>query len=138
MSDTGLPRKERLRSKRIIEYLFSEGQSLFRHPVKLVYAQVDDTSVPVQVAVSVPKGLHKLAVTRNALKRRMREAYRRNKISLSLQPGKNPVHLVCMYIYVGKEVADYRKIERAIRFLNREAAKRFNLIIPILCLSTSL
>jgi ribonuclease P protein component len=126
MSDTGLPRKERLRSKRIIQYLFSEGQSLFRHPVKLVYAQVDDAAVPVQIAVSVPKRIHKLAVTRNTLKRRLREAYRRNKISISRIPGENPIHLVCMYIYVGNEVADYQRIERAIRFLNREVAKRFN------------
>ena len=128
MRDTSLPKKERLRSKRIIDHLFSEGKSLFRHPIKLVYTSVEHGDVPVQFAVTVPKRLHKLATTRNTLKRRIREAYRRNKISLANLSDENSVHFVCMYIYVGKEVADYHKIERAMRYLNREVAKKFNLI----------
>ena len=128
MRDTSLPKKERLRSKRIIDHLFSEGRSLFRHPIKLVYTSVEDGDAPVQFAVSVPKRLHRLATTRNTLKRRIREAYRKNKISLPNQSHEKSVHFVCMYIYVGKEIADYHKIERAMRFLNREAAKKFNLI----------
>lgn len=59
-----------------------------------------------RLLISVPKRHFKRAVKRNLLKRRIREAYRRNKPTL-------PIDI--MLIYLPAEVLDYASIEAAIR-----------------------
>ena len=69
---------------------------------------------PVSMAVSVPKRLFKRAVDRNLLKRRIREAYRLNKLDLyALLQGKDQkLNLVIQYKHQKK--ASYQIIEEAL------------------------
>lgn len=81
-------KEERLCSKRSIEDLFANGSSFVLFPFRVVYRIERDalgSSAPVQVLFSVPKRRFKKAVTRNLLKRRMREAYRLQKGSFYAQ-----------------------------------------------------
>ena len=63
----------------------------------------------------VPKRQFKKAHDRNLLKRRMREAYRLNKLNFYQQLSTANVKVVCAFIYVGKKQEEYITIEKAIK-----------------------
>ncbi len=70
-------KEEKLTSVIRIQEIFDKGTVLFIHPLKIYYLPND---CPYnRVLITVPKRLHKKAVSRNLLKRRIREAYRLNK-----------------------------------------------------------
>lgn len=66
-----------------------------------------------QVAFSVSKKGFKNAVTRNLLKRRMREAYRKNKYLLYNQLEKTDANIAFIVVYRQNTVAGYPEIEKA-------------------------
>lgn len=71
-------------------------------------------SSPSQIAISVPKKVIKLAVTRNLIKRRIREAYRRNKHALYRILDSEKNHLVFILIYNKHFALDYPVIEKSV------------------------
>ena len=74
------PKKERLKSKTTIGLLFSEGKSVSKYPLRLVYRQAEvDAAEKIKMGVSVSKKYFKRAVDRNYFKRVLRETYRLNK-----------------------------------------------------------
>ena len=105
---------ERLCSKKIIDKLFTEGKSIFIHPVKMVYLESSlPSNFPVQAAFTVPKRSFKKAVQRNLIKRRIKEAYRLNKTDFYQDLGDKKVAL--FFIYSAKTIAEYKEIEKAIK-----------------------
>jgi ribonuclease P protein component len=107
-------KQERLCSKKVIEKLFSEGESFLSYPLKIIYLH---TALPlngnVQVGFSVSKRNFKKAVQRNLIKRRMRETYRLNQYLLTESGNGNS--LAIFFIYIGKEIFDYKTIEQAMK-----------------------
>lgn len=78
--DFTFSKQEKLKHKKLIETLFSEGKSVTVFPLRIVFLENDhDGSKPLQVSFSVPKRLIKRAVDRNRIKRQLRESYRLNK-----------------------------------------------------------
>lgn len=74
------PKSEKLKSKNTIDLLFSEGRSVARFPLRLVYVPVDlKNGEKLKMGVSVSKRNFKKAVDRNYYKRILRETYRLNK-----------------------------------------------------------
>ncbi|MBK0369698.1 ribonuclease P protein component [Flavobacterium agrisoli] len=78
--DCTYPKKEHLKSKTAIGLLFTEGKSVSKFPLRLVYHTQSSSEKPeIKVGVSVSKRYFKKAVDRNYFKRVLRETYRLNK-----------------------------------------------------------
>ncbi|MFD1094528.1 ribonuclease P protein component [Salegentibacter chungangensis] len=94
-----LGKSEKLKSKKVIEELFTRGRSVKKYPVKLVYLPLSTTeeNIPTKSGFSVPKKIVKTAVKRNRIKRLMREAFRKNKY-LVAGPG-----YAFMFIYLSRD-----------------------------------
>lgn len=119
------PARERLKSKKLIDELFSKGESFFLYPfsVKRLTRPAPGSS---QFLVSVSKKKFKRAVDRNLIKRRVKEAFRLNKGKFFSQGEENPYFLIA-YIYIAKEIHDYRFIEsKLIESLKRLNSKQIN------------
>jgi ribonuclease P protein component len=74
------PKSEKLKSKNTIDLLFSEGKSVAKYPLRLVYVPIPlEKETKIKMGVSVSKKYFKHAVDRNHFKRILRETYRLNK-----------------------------------------------------------
>ncbi|AWK03586.1 ribonuclease P protein component [Flavobacterium crocinum] len=102
------PKNERLKSKTTIGLLFSEGKSVSKYPLRLVYRQAEENSEEqTKVGVSVSKKYFKKAVDRNYFKRVLRETYRLNK-HLLLDNLNQPYSI--MLFYQTKDRLSYEEI----------------------------
>jgi ribonuclease P protein component len=91
------PKEERLKSKIKIGLLFSDGQSVSKYPLRLVYFEgAVGTDAQTQMGVSVSKRNFKRAVDRNYFKRVLRETYRLNKAVL-LNDLEKPYSFMLFY-----------------------------------------
>ncbi|MBB4800901.1 ribonuclease P protein component [Flavobacterium nitrogenifigens] len=102
------PKNERLKSKTTIGLLFSEGKSVSKYPLRLVYRQAEENSEEgTKIGVSVSKKYFKKAVDRNYFKRVLRETYRLNK-HLLLDNLDQPYSI--MLFYQTKDRLSYEEI----------------------------
>lgn len=102
------PKNERLKSKTTIDLLFSDGKSVSKYPLRLVYRQAEeDSNEKIKMGVSVSKKYFKKAVDRNYFKRVLRETYRLNK-HLLLDNIQQPYSL--MFFYQTKDKLSYEEI----------------------------
>lgn len=102
------PKSEKLKSKNTIDLLFSEGKSVAKYPLRLVYVEGDfGENIPLKIGVSVSKKHFKLAVDRNYFKRVLRETYRLNK-HLILENIEKPYAI--MFLYQSKDRLTYEEI----------------------------
>ncbi|MFZ6053138.1 ribonuclease P protein component [Halocola ammonii] len=122
------PKKERLKSRKAIEALFSDGQKIKSFPVMLFWNKGHhDCGHPLKVGVSVSKRKVRKAVHRNRIKRLMREAYRLNKSKLeTFLSENNEQHLDVMFIYADKEMPTFADIEPKIKRLLDRLIKDLN------------
>jgi ribonuclease P protein component len=103
------PKKEKLKSKTTIDLLFSEGNSISKFPLRLVYVENKEPNTEqIKMGVSVSKKYFKKAVDRNYLKRVLRETYRLNKHIL-IDNLEKPYAF--MFFYQTKERLSYSEIE---------------------------
>ena len=105
---------ERLHGKKTIDRLFLQGNSFFLHPF-IVYHQIVPASgsAPVcAVLFSVGKKKFPHATQRNLLKRRMREAFRKNKHLLYPFTTARQCNLHLAFVYVKNDLLDYVRMEK--------------------------
>ncbi len=108
-------KKEKLKSKKLIDQLFSEGQSVSAFPLRLVYMQTRFSDhVIAKTGVSVSKRNFKTAVARNHIKRLLRESYRLNKASYF---NNITTQYAFMILYIGKEKPNLTQIETRMKLL---------------------
>ena len=107
---------ERLCSTKIISDLFENGNIFHSSLLKVVWG-ISPVSLPgpAQVTFSVSKRGFRLAVTRNLIKRRMREAYRKNKKVLYEHLVSVNIQIVLVVILKGIAVPDYQTIEKSMQ-----------------------
>ncbi|MDW8296149.1 MAG: ribonuclease P protein component [Raineya sp.] len=113
-----LPKSEILRSKKVIQELFQANSSFFyAYPLQIRWLQrtpenQESTLQPnfPQVLFVVSKKKIKKAVTRNLIRRRLREVYRKNKSNFSEKLSKIQYLAI---IYIAKEALPYKEIEKS-------------------------
>lgn len=103
------PNHQKLKSKTTIDSLFSEGKSVSKYPLRLVYVENTEPNAEViKMGVSVSKKYFKKAVDRNYFKRLLRETYRLNKAILL---ENNQKKYAFMFFYQTKDRLSYEEIE---------------------------
>jgi len=108
-------KSERLCSKKAIDSLFEKGISFYSYPFQIIWTKSSsDLPYPAQTAISISKRNIKSAVRRNLIKRRIREAYRKNKYRLYNFLETNKIYIVFIIIYKENKILDYHLIENAI------------------------
>ena len=107
---------ERLCSRKIITGLFGAGNVIYTPYFRVLWIKTDHKSpYPIQVAFMVPKKGFRHAVTRNLLKRRMREAYRKHKYILYDFLNSENISIALIVIFRKDKTADYSAMEPAVK-----------------------
>ena len=108
-------KKEKLKSKILIEKLFSEGKSVSSFPLRMVFIGTEfDEEIKAKCGVSVSKRNFKKAVDRILIKRLMREAYRLNK---NFYFNNITTQYALMILYIGNEKPMFEQINKAMKIL---------------------
>lgn len=109
-------KEERLNSKIIIEELFSEGRAFVKYPLRCSYITLtEQQGAEAQVLISIPKKRFKRANKRNLLKRKVREAYRLNKLPLMKYLKEKQLQIAIAFVYLPTEVMSYQDIEKGLK-----------------------
>lgn len=115
-----LGKNERLKSRKSIEQLFSEGKKFVLSPFRIHYLTGKFEKAPLQFGVGVSTKNFKKAVDRNRIKRLTKEAYRLQKTSLQKKLKEKNKQMNVFFIYTGKELPAYKEVfSKVILILNR-------------------
>lgn len=106
------PKNQKLKSKKTIDLLFSEGKSVSKYPLRLVFIESDygldmAKNEKLKMGVSVSKKNFKKAVDRNYFKRLLRETFRLNKHLLLENIQKN---YAMMFFYQTKDRLTFEEV----------------------------
>lgn len=116
-------KKEKLKSRKQIGRLFSEGKRINVFPF-LVYYLVEKGNAGLVAGFGVSSRNFKKAVDRNRIKRLGREAYRLSKSTLLEVPGVRELNLSVFFIYTARELPMFgdlkEKMEAIMKRLEKE------------------
>jgi len=118
--DFSYPKNEKLKSRKTIDLLFTEGKTVTKYPLRLVYSETTfEDDVPIKIGVSVSKKHFKNAVDRNYFKRVLRECYRLNKHILIDNIDKK---FAVLFFYQTKDRLSYQEInEKTVQLFEKFA-----------------
>ena len=105
-----LGKNERLKSRKSIEQLFSEGKKIVAIPYKVLYTLEQGRESTLLFGTGVSSKNFKRAVDRNRVKRLTREAYRlqKNKLQEKLKASNTSMNV--FFIYTDKELPEYTDV----------------------------
>lgn len=120
-------KKDKLKSKKLIDQLFTEGKVVTAYPLKLIYIKTNfEDGSQLKTGVSVSKRLHKTAVSRNQIKRLLREAYRLNK---PLYFNNSSGSFAFMILYLSKDGTTFDKLNHSMKLLFKKFNAKNELLI---------
>lgn len=119
--------KEKLKSRKLMDQLFTVGKSVSVFPVKVFYNEVNiDLDFPVKVGVGVSSRNFKKAVDRNRIKRLLREAYRLNKQPLIEFASSKNKKIILFFLYVEKSLTDLETLQNKLPMVIDKLIKQLN------------
>ena len=131
-----LGKNERLKSRKLIQQLFSKGKSFSIFPFKVYYLITGDedrskqdrppTRFNVQFGIGVSGKIFKKAFERNRIKRLAREAFRLQKEELKNAMARKSLQLYVFMIYTGKELPDFAITKEKVGVILKKLVKIIN------------
>lgn len=128
--DLKFPKAERLHHRSLVEGLFRMGKSFYEYPFRVSWRRLNREEleanfrnvVPpgiakLQMMVTVPKKKRRRAVDRVLMRRRIREAYRLNRLDLRsmIEAIEDTGTLSVAFVYIHSENMPYAIIEQKLR-----------------------
>ena len=115
------PKKQRISNETAIKKIFSEGNSISVESILVIWKESFDIHTPsIKALIVVPKKKVKLAVHRNSIKRKIKEAYRLNKSEIENVLKAKEIKLHVAIIYQNENDLSFNKMEEKIKLiLNR-------------------
>jgi ribonuclease P protein component len=110
MSRYTFSKKEALCSKLVIDKLFKAGKSFKAYPLRVVYLPLTESDSAAKLLITVPKKRFGNAVSRNRIKRLIREAYRLNKPDLIQNWQTNGKYFALAFVYIGNDIPNYHDL----------------------------
>lgn len=109
-------KKDKLKSRKQTQYLFSNGKSIGVFPIKLIYTvETVDTEGLLQTGVGAPTRTFRKAVQRNRVKRLLREAYRLEKPTFLELFSLEHKRINLFFLYGNAEVLTQVEIQSKVR-----------------------
>ena len=124
-----LGKNERLKSRKQIEQLFTDGKNFSLSPFRIYYRLmpiITDAQSNLQFGAGVSGKNFKRAVDRNRVKRLTREAYRVQKIQLQEILKQKGVQLNLFFIYTGKELPVFSMMKEKVNVILNKMIKIVN------------
>ncbi|NCI47788.1 ribonuclease P protein component [Sediminibacterium soli] len=120
-------KKEKLKSRKLIEALFAKGRSFSAFPLKVFFSiQPAESEVVLQAGVGVSARNFRKATDRNRIKRLLREAYRLQKTELQAVGESQQKSLALFFLYTGKEMPEANVIQDKMRSALNKLAEQIN------------
>ena len=118
------PKKQKLCSETVIKEMFSNGKSFKTSAVRLVWKVANnEDEVTIKSIIVVPKKKIRLAVKRNTIRRRMKEAYRLHKMEFENMLKDNDLQLSIAMIYQKENILPYKTMEEEIKLILERLSK---------------
>jgi len=109
-------KQERLTGKNAIDQVFKAGFKFHHYPFKVIWttSQNVETPYPAKILIGVSKKYHRRAMDRNRIKRRIREAYRKNKSPFYDFLTRREKQCSLVLLYISKETFTFMETEKKI------------------------
>ncbi len=103
-------KKEKLCSKLVIDKLFASGTSFKEFPIRVIYLSLENSDATAKVLISVPKKRFGRSVSRNRIKRLLRETYRLNKSEIIENWQLRGKYFALAFVYIGNEMPEFNDL----------------------------
>jgi len=122
-------KKDKLKSRKQTQFLFSKGTAITMHPIRLLYTieKVEAGIFPnglLQAGVGAPSRQFRKAVQRNRVKRLLREGYRLEKPNFTNGLSLTNTRLNLFFLYVDVNVQTQQKIQTSIKLILQKLADK--------------
>lgn len=125
MKPHGLPRSEKLKSRKAIDALFRGGKRFSVFPVLLWHQAEAGAAVPgLQAGFTCSKKHFKRAHDRNRVKRLLREAYRLQKPELQEWARTSGIRLELFFVFLDKTLPTFEGLYAAVGKSLRQVQKK--------------
>ena len=125
-------KKDKLKSRKQMQFLFSKGTAITMHPIRLLYTiEKEEAGIfsngLLQAGVGAPSRQFRKAVQRNKVKRLLREGYRLEKPNFTNSISITNTRLNLFFLYVDANLQTQQQIQATIKLLLQKLSDKLKL-----------